>query len=110
MTWTPGLDQEGGLSNTPGHMTDHSTTVRNRVLELILAASDEDLSLADLRPETSLRDQLDLTSMQAITLMMDLEDEFEITVEDEEIEHLQTVGEVLSLLETKLGGIRSGSA
>lgn len=83
-------------------MTDHAPAARNRVLELILAASDENLSLDDLRPETSLRDELDLTSMQAITLMMDLEDEFGIEVEDEEIEKLQTVGEVLSLLEAKL--------
>ncbi len=82
-------------------MTDDDTT-RQRVIQLILAESDEDLSAEDVRPETSLRDDLDLSSMQAITLMMDLEDEFDFTVEDAELEQLQTVGDVLALLDSKL--------
>ena len=75
--------------------------IPDRVIRHILEASDEDVSAADVRPETSLRDDLDLSSMQAITLVMDLEDEFGITVEDEELEKLVTVGDVLALLETK---------
>ena len=81
-------------------MTD-TETIRARVIELILAESDEDLTPADVGPETSLREELDLSSMQAITLMMDLEDEFGIEVEDEELEQLRTIGDVLSLLDTK---------
>lgn len=77
--------------------------IRDRVIQHILAASDEELSSGDVRPETSLRDDLDLSSMQAITLMMDLEDEFDITVEDEELEGLGTVGDVMTLLDSKLG-------
>lgn len=85
-------------------MTHDKPMTRDRVLELILEASDEEMSLDDLKPETSLRDELDLTSMQAITLVMDLEDGFGIEVEDEEIERLETVGDVLALLDSKLEG------
>ncbi len=81
-------------------MTDDDTT-RQRVIQLILDESDEALSAADVVPETSLRDDLDLSSMQAITLMMDIEDEFDITVEDQELERLRTVGDVLALLDSK---------
>lgn len=84
-------------------MTETLQAARDRVMELILEASDEDLTLDDLKPTTSLRDELDLTSMQAITLVMDLEDAFGIEVEDQEIERLETVGDVLTLLDAKLG-------
>ncbi len=82
---------------------NNSKAIRDRVLKHILDASDEDVSPDDVKPETSLRDDLDLSSMQAITLMMDLEDEFDITVEDEELEGLRTVGDVTTLLDRKLG-------
>ncbi len=75
--------------------------IRDRVFELLLEASDEELTAEDLKPETSLRDELDLSSMQALTLVMDLESEFDITVEDEELEGLKTVGDVLALLDSK---------
>ena len=76
-------------------------TIRDRVLGFILEASDEEVSVEDLRPETSLRGDLDLSSMQALTLVMDMESEFDIVVEDEELEKLETVGDVLALLDAK---------
>lgn len=83
-------------------MTD-SNSFQERVIHHILAASDEDMSPADVTAETSLRDDLDLSSMQAVTLVMDLEDEFEITVEDEELEKLKIVGDVFALIDSKRG-------
>ncbi len=82
----------------------NDNTIRDRVLQFILEASDEEVSAEDLRPETSLRDDLDLSSMQALTLVMDLESEFGIEVEDEEVEGLKTVADVLALLEAKQSG------
>ena len=76
--------------------------IREKVIEHLLAASDEELEAADVTDATSLRDDLDLSSLQAVTLVMDLEDEFGVTIEDEEIESLGTVGDVLELIEAKL--------
>lgn len=75
--------------------------VRDRVIRLILEASDEEVSAGDVRDETSLKGDLDLSSMQAITLVMDLESEYDVTVEDEELEGLVTVGDVLALIDAK---------
>ena len=83
-------------------MADNES-IRDRVTRYILDATDEQVRAEDVRADTSLRDELDLSSMQAITLVMDLETEFDITVEDEEIEALATVGDVLALLDAKLG-------
>ncbi len=84
-------------------MSDNRT-IRDQVVEYILEASDEEVDAGKVRDDTSLREDLDLSSMQAITMVMDLESQFDITVEDEEIEGLKTVGDVMALLEAKRSG------
>ena len=100
-TTAPGISDPG--TETPGEAAPSARSDAHRqLLEMILEASDEDVALETLTPTTSLRDDLDLSSMQAITLVMDLEDAFKVEVEDEEIEALATVGDVLALLDRKL--------
>lgn len=76
--------------------------MREKVIEHLIAASDVEIEASSIKEESSLRDDLDLSSLQAVTLVMDLEDEFGVTIEDEEIEKLETVGDVLDLLADKL--------
>ena len=76
-------------------------TIRAKVIEHLIAASDEDVKPEDINDSSSLRDDLDLSSLQAVTLVMDLEDEFDVVIEDEEIEKLSTVGDVLQTILAK---------
>lgn len=76
-------------------------SMRAKVIEHLIAASDEEVKPEDVTDATRLRDDLDLSSLQAVTLVMDLEDEFGIVIEDEEIESLATVGEVLAVIQAK---------
>lgn len=76
-------------------------SIRAKVIEHLIAASDEDVKPEDVTENSSLRDDLDLSSLQAVTLVMDLEDEFGVVIEDEEIEKLSTVGDVLAIIQTK---------
>ena len=78
-----------------------SSSIREKVIEHLLEASDAEMTAADIKDETSLRDDLDLGSLQAVTMVMDLEDEFGVTVEDEELEGLNTVADILRLMESK---------
>lgn len=84
-------------------MQDSGST-REKIIQTLLAASDAQIEAADVTEESSLRDDLDLGSLQAVTLVMDLEDEFGVTVEDEEIEKLVTVGDIFRLIESKQQG------
>ena len=68
----------------------------------LVEASDEEISADSVTRATSLRDDLDLGSLQAITLVMDLEENFGIVVEDEELENLETVGDLDDLIKSKL--------
>ena len=81
-------------------MTD-TDSIREKVIQHLLEASDEDVQPGDVTAETSLRNDLDLSSLQAVTLVMDLEDEFGVVIEDEEIEKIETVGDVLKIIESK---------
>jgi acyl carrier protein len=78
--------------------------VWENVVRFLLAESDAKISAADLRPETSLRDELALTSLQAIEAIMCLEDEYHVEIADQELAGLQTVGDVVRLVAAKTGG------
>jgi acyl carrier protein len=77
-------------------------STRDRIIQHLIAASDEEIDAAKVTDQTILRKDLDLSSLQAVTLVMDLEDEFGVTIEDEEIESLDTVGDVLAMVTQKL--------
>jgi acyl carrier protein len=81
-------------------MSDTDST-RDKVVQHLIAASDEEFDAAQVTDQTTLRKDLDLSSLQAVTLVMDLEDEFGVTIEDEEIESLETVGDVLAMVTQK---------
>lgn len=79
-------------------------SIRDKVIAHLIAASDEEVAPENVNDDTSLREDLDLSSLQAVTLVMDLEDEFGVEIQDEEIEALNTVGDVLRLLDSKAAG------
>lgn len=77
--------------------------IRQKIIEELLEASESSLDPSEIEPGTNLRDDLGLDSLQAVTVVMALEQEFEVEVDDEEIDGLQTVGDILQLLARKTG-------
>ncbi|HSK81083.1 MAG TPA: acyl carrier protein [Thermoanaerobaculia bacterium] len=77
--------------------------VWENVVRFLLEQSDAEIQPTALRPETSLRDELALTSLQAIEAIMCLEDEYHITIADQELATLETVGDVVRLMAVKTG-------
>jgi len=76
-------------------------SIRQKVVEHLIAASDQEIGADEVTDATTLQGDLDLSSLQAVTLVMDLEDEFGVVIEDEEIEKLVTVGDVLKTIQEK---------
>lgn len=58
--------------------------------------------LDSITVETSLTKDLEADSLDAVEIMMALEDEFEITVPDEDAEKLLVIGEIVKYVEEKL--------
>ena len=56
----------------------------------------------ELGPETSFVNDLNADSLDTVELVMELEDEFDLTIPDEEAEKLKTVGEAIEYIKKHL--------
>ena len=56
----------------------------------------------ELSRETSFTNDLNADSLDTVELVMELEDEFDMTIPDEEAEKLKTVGEAVSYIQKQL--------
>ena len=70
-----------------------------RVKPLIAEALN--LDVADVTPEATLKDDLGIDSLDAVELIMELEDEFGVKIEDAEAQAFVTIGDIVTLLEAK---------
>lgn len=70
-----------------------------RVVEIIK----EQLNMenAEIKMETSFKDDLDVDSLDLFELVMALEEEYDVEIPSEELERLTTVGEVVEYLKDK---------
>ena len=62
----------------------------------------DELSIDDAKVtlEASLADDLNCDSLDAVTLVMDLEDEFGLKIDDESAQSLKTVGDLVNYIVT----------
>jgi len=76
-------------------------SLHDRIIQRLLAASDAKLTAADVDQATSLRQDLDISSLILITLASELEDELGIDIDDEELGRIQTIGDLFKAIEGK---------
>jgi len=57
---------------------------------------------SEITLDKSFKDDLGADSLEVMELVMDLEYNFEITIEDEQAENLKTVGDVVNYIETQV--------
>jgi acyl carrier protein len=65
---------------------------------------DPSLDRAHVVPTARLREDLNLSSLDAVSLVMAVEDELGIEVGDDELKDLRTIDDLVRLLESKSGG------
>ena len=70
-----------------------------KVKEVLMEAINVDEDMIKL--EANLKDDLGIDSLAAVELSMELETEFDVRIEDEELAKLVTVADIVSLLESK---------
>ena len=72
------------------------------MLEKIRSIISEQLSIDDVDTitlDTSLTEDLEADSLDAVEVIMALEDEFGIEIPDEEAEHFKTIGDICKFIE-----------
>lgn len=75
--------------------------VMNTVIDALVEETDKDITAGDVTADSLLRDDFELDSMQHVSLVMALEDNFGIEIDDEELAEISTVGDLVALIETK---------
>ena len=76
---------------------DNFTRFQNCTVEVLSVEADQ------VTPEASFADDLDSDSLDLVELVMALEEEFDVTIEEEELEGIETVGQAFDLVADKLG-------
>ena len=66
-----------------------------------LIAEALNLKEADITLTATLKDDLGIDSLDAVELIMELEDAFEVKIEDSEAQAFVTIGDIVTLLEAK---------
>ena len=70
-----------------------------KVKEVLMEAINVDEDM--IKMEANLKDDLGIDSLAAVELSLELETEFDVRIEDEELSKLVTVADIVSLLESK---------
>lgn len=73
--------------------------IRDKIIEMVK----EELMVNDLDLNANLLDDYDIDSIGLIEFIMNLEEEFDIQIEDEEIQELKSTEDVIKLVEEKAG-------
>lgn len=76
---------------------DNFERIRNCIVRVLSVEKDKVTS------DASFSDDLDADSLDLVELVMEIEEEFGVSVEEEELENITTVGAVVEMIKTKLG-------
>jgi acyl carrier protein len=80
------------------------SVLRDQIIERLLGVSDAKVAAADIVSSTSLRDDLNLSSLDLIGLAADLEDELGIDIDDDVLSRIRTIGDLFKAIDdTKAG-------
>ncbi len=60
---------------------------------------DENVRLKDIREDSSLRDDLGFDSLDVVSLIMEVEHKYDITIADDESENIRTVSDLVTAVE-----------
>jgi acyl carrier protein len=61
-----------------------------------------DINVAKLTESSNLRDDFGIDSLNFVELVMELEEKFQIRISDEDVEHVETVGELAAVVDRLL--------
>ncbi|WP_299212532.1 phosphopantetheine-binding protein [uncultured Dokdonia sp.] len=78
--------------------TDHYDALK-KIIKIYLP---EDVSVDDITPKSHLINELNINSANLVDVVLDVEDHFDITIEDDEIEKMDTVASALEIIDQKV--------
>ncbi|MCE2612201.1 phosphopantetheine-binding protein [Flavobacteriaceae bacterium D16] len=80
--------------------SDHYTQLQ----EIIKPYLPEDVSVSEIKEESHFINELNINSANLVDIILDVEDAFDIVLENEDMEKMQTVSDALAIINAKLEG------
>ncbi len=76
--------------------------VFDKVVEIITPFAKDKDALADVSEDTDILQDLKVNSARLVDVILDFEDEFDIEVEDEDADAVNTIGDAVNLIMAKV--------
>ncbi len=73
-----------------------------KLKEIIKIYLPEDVSVDDITMDSHFINELNINSANLVDIVLDVEDEFDIMLENEDMDRMQTVQDALQIIDTKL--------
>lgn len=73
---------------------------REQVIQRLLAVSDAKIAASEIKAAMSLREDLDISSLTLVALAADLEDELGISIDDDVLSRIKTIGDLFAAIES----------
>ena len=91
-----GLYRDTGFLDVPQGGESVAEEIEDKVIEIVAEQMGVDKS--EVTRETSFVNDLNADSLDTVELVMEFEDEFEMSIPDEEAEKIQTVGQAIDFI------------
>ncbi|MDT0554828.1 acyl carrier protein [Patiriisocius hiemis] len=77
-------------------------TIYNKLLPIVSTYLPEDVDIKAITPDSNLTNDLNINSVNLVDIVLDVEDAFDIVLENEDIENLQSVNDAITIIKSKL--------
>ncbi|GAA0871688.1 acyl carrier protein [Gangjinia marincola] len=79
-----------------------NNTHYNKLKTIIIPYLPDDVLVEEITPKSHLINELNINSANLVDIILDVEDEFGIRLENEDMEQLETVDDALRIIDEKL--------
>jgi acyl carrier protein len=76
--------------------------IRDKIVEIISTYAKDKDAVANVTDETNILEDLKVNSARLVDVILDFEDAFDIEVEDEDADSVNTVGDAVNLVAAKV--------
>lgn len=73
-----------------------------KLKDIIKVYLPEDVAVTDISKDSHLMNNLNINSANLVDIVLDVEDAFDIRLENEDMENMQTVGDAMAIIDAKL--------
>lgn len=75
------------------------SALREQVIQRLLTVSDAKIAASEIQGAMSLREDLDISSLTLVALAADLEDELDISIDDDVLSRIKTIADLFAAIE-----------